>query len=110
MTAKRCLRILFDAERILVIGPDRIGMVDAAKGMTSWTREWDYNPAAVQYIPRVVNGKLVYAVDEELTCLDISTGKVVWKAEVTKTAKFFLAPDQSFLYSIDAEMIAGYKL
>ena len=110
VTAKRCLRILFDAERILVIGPDRIGMVDAAKGMTSWTREWDYNPAAVQYIPRVVNGKLVYAVDEELTCLDISTGKVVWKAEVTKTAKFFLAPDQSFLYSIDAEMIAGYKL
>jgi outer membrane protein assembly factor BamB len=110
VTAKRCLRILFDKENILVIGSDGIGMVDAAKGTAKWVAEWDYDQQAVQYIPKVMNGKLVYCVDRNMVALDLATGKKLWETKEAKAPKFFAAPDQTFLFSIDKDIIKGYQL
>jgi outer membrane protein assembly factor BamB len=110
VTARRCLRIMFDTENILVIGSDGIGLVDAAKGTTKWVSEWDYDYEDIQYVPRILNGKLVYCLDRKMVALDLSTGKEVWKAKEVKDPKFFPAPDEAFLFSIDKDIIKGYRL
>jgi outer membrane protein assembly factor BamB len=110
VTAKRCLRVLFDSKHLLIYGTDGIGLIDVAAGKPAWVTEWDYDYEAVQYIPRVLNGKVVYCVDRMMTSLDLKTGKQDWQAKEAKKPRFFVSPDERFIFSIDDEVIKGYEL
>jgi hypothetical protein len=110
VTAKRCLRVLFDEKQILVFGMDGIGLIDIATGKPKWTQEWDYDYEAVQYIPRVHNGKVLYCVDRKMTCIDLASGKQLWQTKEAKKPRFFASPDQTFIFSIEEDVIKGYAL
>lgn len=110
VSAKRCLRVLFDEQHLLVFGTDGIGLVDIATGKPKWVTEWDYDYEAVQYIPRVHNNRIVYCVDRKLTCLDLTTGKILWQLKEAKRPRFFTSPDERYLFSIDEDVISGYEL
>ncbi|HSP86906.1 MAG TPA: PQQ-binding-like beta-propeller repeat protein [Ignavibacteriaceae bacterium] len=110
VTAKRCLRVLYDGKRILVIGPDAISLIDAKSGNSVWKKEWDYNQKAVDFIPHIANGKIIYCVEEQLELVDLGNGNEVWKAEESDKSRFFLSPDEKFFFSINDETIAGYEI
>jgi hypothetical protein len=102
--------VLFDSKHLLIYGTDGIGLIDVAAGKPAWVTEWDYDYEAVQYIPRVLNGKVVYCVDRMMTSLDLKTGKQDWQAKEAKKPRFFVSPDERFIFSIDDEVIKGYEL
>ncbi len=110
VTAKRCLRVLFDEKSLLVFGSEGIGMVDVSSGKARWVTEWDYDNEAVQYIPKAMSGKVVYCVDRKLTSIDLASGKQVWQVKEAKKPRFFTSPDRSYIFSIDEEVISGYQV
>jgi hypothetical protein len=57
-----------------------------------------------------MNGKLVYCLDRQLTCLDIEKGDMLWQQKEAKRPLFFNAPNEKYLYTIDEEVIKGYAL
>lgn len=110
VTARRCLRVLFDETSLLVYGTEGIGRIDVKSGKPFWVTEWDYDYEAVQHLPKLQNGKIVYCVDRQMTAMDLETGKVVFKVKEAKKPRFFTSPDKKFIFSIDDEIIAGYEI
>ena len=109
-TAKRCLRVLYGGDKILVIGSEGISLIDAEKGEKIWLNKWDYDQKKVGYIPAIYGTKLLYCADENLVLLDIATGKKIWEKEENKKSKFFLSPDNKNFYSINEEVITAYPI
>jgi len=108
VSAKRCLRVLYGSDVILVVGPESIGMVDAGNGSSKWVSEWEFDNDAVQYIPKIVGNSLVYCSQENMVLLNISNGSKVWEAEESDKSKFFESPKQKYLFSINDEVIKEY--
>jgi hypothetical protein len=109
-TAKRCLRVLYGGDKILAIGPEGIGLFDAAKGNKIWLSQWDYDQANVGYVPAIIGSKLLYCADEKLALLNLADGKKAWEAGENKKSKFFLSPDNKSFYSINEELICAYPV
>jgi len=110
VTATRCLRVLYGADVLLVIGPEGIAMVDANNGSKKWVSKWDYDNDDVQYIPKIVGNGIVYCSDEKLTLLDLSSGSKIWEAEESDKSKFFESPHEKYFFSINDEVIKEYTL
>jgi len=81
VSAKRCLRVLYGTDVLLIVGQDGIAMIDADNGSASWVSKWDYDNDDVQYIPKIVGNNLIYCLDENLVLVDMSDGNFIWKAE-----------------------------
>jgi outer membrane protein assembly factor BamB len=109
-TAKRCLRVLYGGDLLLVVGPEAVALIDAANGEKLWSNEWDYDQDNVGYIPKIIGDKIVSCCDEKLCLLNLATGKVVWQAEESDKSKFFISPDKNFFFSLNEENIKGYSL
>lgn len=110
VTARRCLRVLFDETSLLVYGTEGIGRIDVKSGKPMWVTEWDYDYEAVQYTPKIQNGNIVFCVDRMMTCINLENGKVNFKVKEAKKPRFFTSPDNKFIFSIDDEIIAGYEI
>jgi len=50
VSAKRCLRVLYGTDVLLIIGPEGISLVDADNGSAKWVSKWDFDNDDVQYI------------------------------------------------------------
>ncbi|MCF8354979.1 MAG: PQQ-binding-like beta-propeller repeat protein [Melioribacteraceae bacterium] len=110
VTAKRCLRVLYGGELILVFGPDGIALVNSSDGKSKWQKEWDYDETAVQYVPKIIGDKILYCMDEELVLLNLTDGSEIWRTDESEDSRFFLSPNNSFFFTINDEEISGYKL
>ncbi len=110
VSAKKCLRVLYGSDKIVVFGPDKIGLINSIDGKIDWTKEWDYDNKAVHYIPKILNGNIVYAMDEKLTLIDLKTGKEAYSAEISDKSKFFEAPDNTNIFTLYDEEIAGFPV
>jgi outer membrane protein assembly factor BamB len=109
-TAKKCLRVVYAGTHIFAIGQEAIALINAEDGKVLWKQKWEYDPKDVQYVPKILNGKLVYCLDRSLTSLDITTGEILWQNKEAKRPLFFNAPSEKYLYVIDEETIRGYEL
>jgi len=110
VTAKRCLRVTTNGKVIIIFGSSGVASVDPQNGKANWTTEWDYDHEEMQYVPRIFRNSIAYCLDRELTLLDLNTGEKKWKVEEAKKPRFFTSPDNTQLFSIDEEVISGYKL
>jgi len=110
VTAKRCLRVSFGKEKLLIVGANKICMINQENGDLIWATEWDYSPEATQYVPKVIGGKLLFCADEQLNLLDLSNGKILWTSEESENSKFLLGPNEIGFFSINDEEINGYSL
>ena len=110
VSAKRCLRVLYGKDVLLAIGPDAMGMVNADNGKSAWVSKWDYDNEEVQYIPKVIANNLIFCSQENLTLLNLSTGKQIWQVEESEKSKFFESPQSDFFFSINDEKIKEYTL
>jgi len=108
--AKKCLRVVYDKNVIFAMGSEGIALINSADGSVNWRHPWKYDQDNVQYMPHVYGDKLVYCVERELVCLDLATGKEVWKADEAKRPIFFPSPNGKFFYSIYEERVKGYSL
>ena len=110
VSAKRCLRVLYGKDVLLVIGPEAIGMVDANSGSSKWVSEWDFDNEEVQYIPKVIGNSLIYCSQEDLNLLNLSNGSKIWEAEESEKSKFFESPKENYFFSINDDNIKGYTI
>ncbi len=110
VSARRCLRVVAADGKILVLGTKAAALLEAASGKPIWQHQWDYDQDEVQYVPRIMGNNLVYCIDRHLESLDLKTGKVNWQAKEGKKSKYFTSPDDSYLFSINEEIICGYTL
>ncbi len=110
VTAKRCLRVLYNGRNILVFGPEAITLLNASDGKPVWIKEWDYDQSDVQFIPQIVGDKFIYCMDENLVLRNLSDGEIIWQSEEPKKTKFFHSPDGKFFFSINDEIISGYEI
>jgi len=110
VSAKRCLRVLYGTDVLLIVGQDGIAMIDADNGSASWVSKWDYDNDDVQYIPKIVGNNLIYCLDENLVLVDMSDGNFIWKAEESDESKFFESPNEKYTFSLNDEIIKGYSL
>lgn len=108
--AKKCLRVVYDNNYIFAMGKEGIAMLNAADGKVKWLHEWQYDKDNVQYMPHIFGDKLIYCVEKELTCVDMASGKVLWKADEAKRPIFFTSPNGKFMFTINKEVIKGYQL
>lgn len=108
--AKKCLRTVFADAYIFTMGRDGVALLDAADGKARWVHRWDYDQDNVEYVPSIHNGKLVYCIDRQLTCVDLETGEVLWKQEEGKRPLFFVSPDERYIFTINEEIIRGYEI
>ncbi|GEM_PF-1615587 len=109
-TAKKCLRAVYVGTHIFAIGQEAIALLNAEDGKVIWKHAWDFDPKNIQYVPKIMNGKLVYCLDRQLTCVDIGNGNMLWQQKEAKRPLFFNSPDENYLYTIDEEVIKGYEL
>ncbi len=79
VTAKRCLRVLSNGQIILAMGPDGLASINPANGQANWTSEWDYDNEEVQYVPQIINNKILYCFDRQLTLMELNSGKQLWQ-------------------------------
>ncbi len=110
VSAKRCLRVLYGKDVLLVIGPEGIGLVDSDNGNSRWVTPWEYDNQDVQYIPKPIGNNIIYCSSENLTRLNLSDGSQVWRAEESEKSKFFESPKQNYLFSINDEEIKEYTI
>lgn len=110
VSAKKCLRVLYGKDKIVIFGPDKMALVDALSGKIEWKKEWDFDKENVQYIPQILNGNIVYCMDENLVLVDLNTGKEIYQAEIDDKSKFFTSPDKKKLFNLYDEKIAGFSL
>ncbi len=110
VTGKKCLRILYGRDKIVVIGPEKLALVNSADGSIIWDKEWDYDNEEVQFVPKVINGKLVYAMDEKLVAIDLTNGEEIFSSEITEKSKFFQSPDNTNIFNLYDEEISAYSL
>ncbi|MCX6122670.1 MAG: PQQ-binding-like beta-propeller repeat protein [Ignavibacteriales bacterium] len=109
-TAKKTLRVVFAGTHLFAIGEESIALLDASDGKVVWKLPWDYDPSNLQFVPKILGNKLVYCLDRQLTCVDISNGETLWQQKEAKRPLFFSAPSEKYLYTIDEEVIKGYEL
>jgi hypothetical protein len=109
-TAKKCLRAVYSGTHIFAMGSDAIALINAVDGKVVWKHAWDYDAKAIQYVPKIMNGKLIYCLDRQLTCVDFEKGETLWQQKEAKRPIFFNAPSEKYLYVIDEEDIRGYEL
>ncbi|MBL1215137.1 MAG: PQQ-binding-like beta-propeller repeat protein [Ignavibacteriae bacterium] len=110
VSAKRCLRVLYGKDVLLVIGPEGIGLVDSDNGNPRWVTPWEYDNQDVQYIPKPIGSSIIYCSSEILTLLNLSDGSQVWQVEESEKSKFFESPKQEYLFSINDEEIKEYTI
>ncbi|MBZ0199177.1 MAG: PQQ-binding-like beta-propeller repeat protein [Ignavibacteriaceae bacterium] len=110
VSAKKCLRVLFGSDKIVVFGPEKIGLINSADGKIDWTKEWDFDNREVHYVPQVINSSIVYAMDGKLTLIDLLTGEEAYTTKISDKSKFFESPSKSNIFTLDDEEIAGYPL
>ncbi len=108
--AKKCLRTVYSDKNIFAIGKEAIALINAEDGKVIWKHPWEYNQDNVQYMSKILNGKLVYCVERWLTCVDLATGETLWKNKEAKRPILFNSPNEKYLYVIDEEEIHGYEL
>jgi outer membrane protein assembly factor BamB len=108
--AKKCLRVMYFQNEIFAIGSEGIARINTVNGKVKWMQKWEYDQDNVQYMPKIIGGKLVYCVERQFTCLDMETGKLVWQAKEAKRPRFFVSPSDKYIFSIDKEVIKGYDL
>ncbi|MCX7985068.1 MAG: PQQ-binding-like beta-propeller repeat protein [Bacteroidetes bacterium] len=108
--ANRCLGFFTYGDKIFVTTNEAVATLNAKDGKVIWKHTWDYDPKEFQLAPRVYNGKYVYCLDRMLTCVDVTTGEVVWKNKEAKRPLFFASPNEKYLYVVDEEKIRGYEL
>ena len=109
-TAKKTLRAVYVGTHIFAIGQEAIALINAADGNVIWKHKWDYDPKSIQYVPKILNDKIVYCLDRQMTCVDLNNGETLWQNKEAKRPIFFNAPNEKFLYVIDEEEIRGYEL
>jgi hypothetical protein len=61
-------------------------------------------------MPHVIGDKVVYCIDRKLVAVDLGAGKVLFTAKEGKKSRFFEAPDNSALFSIDEETVSAYSI
>lgn len=110
VSAKKCLKVMYGENLLLVIAPEGFAMLNAADGSEAWKSEWDYASDEVSYVPKVIRNSIIYCLDENLVSLDLSNGNKKWNAEESVKAKYFLSPNQRYLYSINDETIRAYPV
>ncbi|TDJ55630.1 MAG: hypothetical protein E2O46_02405 [Ignavibacteria bacterium] len=110
VSAKRCLRVLYGTDVILVIGPNAISLLDANSGNVNWLSEWDYDYEETEYIPKIFGDKLLYCSQQNLTLLDMNNGNTIWQAEESDESKFFESPKQKYFFSLNDELIKEYVI
>ncbi len=110
VSAKNCLRILYGVDKTIIVGPEKIALINSNDGKIIWAKEWDYDNEEVTYVPRVLNGNIVYCMDEELVLIDLNTGKEIYRTEVDEKSKFFVAPNEKNIFNLYDEEISGYSL
>jgi len=108
--AKKCLRVVYDQKSIFVMGTEGIGLINAGDGKLVWKHEWEYDQDNVQYMPHIIDGKLVYCVERKLTSVDLKTGATRWQSKETKRPIFVVSPNEKYIFTIDKEIIKGYEL
>jgi hypothetical protein len=109
-TAKKTLRAVYAGANIFAIGSEAYALINAADGKIIWKQAWDYDAKNIQYVPRILEDKLVYCLDRQLTCVDFAKGEILWQQKEAKRPLFFNAPNEKYLYVIDEEEIHGYEL
>ncbi len=110
VSAKKCLRILYGENRTVIFGPEKIALLNSKDGKIIWAKEWDYDNEEVSYVPKILNNKIVYCLDEELVVIDITSGKEIYRTEIEEKSKFFVAPNEKNIFNLYDEEIAGYPL
>jgi outer membrane protein assembly factor BamB len=110
VSAKRCLRVLFGSDVLLVVGPDAIGMVNANTGNSNWVSPWDYDNEEVQFIPKIIGNSIIYCSQEDLAQINLLTGSKDWEAEESDKSKFFESPKEKYFFSVNDEDIKGYTI
>lgn len=112
VTANRSLRAVYSRGRnmMVVFGPDGIASIDLATGAPKWSTEWDYTRDEVQYLPKIIGDRIVYCVERKMTEIDLNSGKVLWQTKEAKKPRFFSTPDNAYVFSIDDEVVSGYRI
>jgi outer membrane protein assembly factor BamB len=110
VSAKKCLRILYGTDKVILFGPEKIALVNSANGKIVWAKEWDYDNEDIQYVPKVMNGNIIYCMDKELVLIDTDNGKEVFREEIDEKSKFFTSPDEKNIFNLYDEEIAGFSL
>lgn len=110
VSAKKCLQVLYGVDQLLAIAPEGFALLNAADGSEIWKTAWDYSNDEVSYVPKILGNSIVYCLDEELVSMDLSNGSKQWSAEESEKAKYFLAPNEKYIYTINDEMIRGYSI
>jgi outer membrane protein assembly factor BamB len=110
--AKKCLGFSAKNKNILITANKGIALIDGSTGNTLWKKEWSYDQDNIQFLPRVVEGNLIYCVDGQLTDITLSGGVVRFQVQESKRPHFIVSPKKNFLISIDEDgkMIKGYEL
>ena len=101
---------MYFQNEIFAMGRDGIARINTVDGKVKWMQKWEYDQDNVQYMPKIIGGKLVYCVERQLTCIDMETGKLVWQAKEVKRPRFLVSPSNKYIFSIDKEVIKGYDL
>lgn len=109
-SAKKTLGLYVGGDDALILGSSGISRLDRYTGNPKWKLEWDYSPDEVEMTPTFLGERLVFCFSELLQVIDYSAGKLVWSAEESSDAKFIISPTGKFVFSIDQEDIAGYKV
>ncbi len=85
-------------------------LLNSKEGKIIWAKEWDYDNEEVTYVPRVLNGNIIYCMDEELVLVDMNTGKEIYRTDIDEESKFFVAPNEKNIFNLYDEEISGYSL
>jgi hypothetical protein len=112
VAAKKCLGFMPREKNILLLANKGIALVEVASGKTMWKTEWPYNQDNVQFLPKVLQDKMIYCVDRQLKSISIIDGSIRFQIKESKRPHFILSPDNKYLISIDEEgkVIKGYEL
>jgi outer membrane protein assembly factor BamB len=110
VAAKKCLRILYGSDRMIVFGPEKIALVNSQNGNIIWSKEWDYDYEVVEYVPKVMNGNIIYCMDEQLVLINLENGNEIFRTEVNGDSKFFPSPSEKNLFNLYDEEISAYSL
>jgi hypothetical protein len=112
VAAKKCLGFIPHGKNILLLANKGIALVEGASGKTIWKNDWSYEQDNVQFLPKVLQDKLIYCVDQQLKSISIIDGSIRFQIKETKRPHFILSPDNKYLISIDEEgkVIKGYEL
>ena len=89
-----------------------IALIDGSTSKTLWKKDWSYDQDNIQFMPKELEGNLVYCIDGQLIDIVIGSGAVRFQAKESKRPHFIISPDKKFIISIDEDgkMIKGYEL